>query len=287
MAPLEAITYSFLFGLVHGILPDEHTWPITFSYAIGGASGRSGMKAGFYFSLAFTIQRMMISELANLALAPFLLSRDISGIVYLLVGAVMAGAGYIVLRRNRYPHLHPLQTHHEEPGEAEVLADPAARSSTPRSTPPVRWTLVHGFIAGFGFGGFSVFINTIAAPAMPRPWLGFLPGLVYGLGTMIVLVLIGGTLDFLLRRVRRLTLKEIQQLGARTGGRTLLFGGVLFAVAGLFTLLDRGGHLPVETGKLLIGVFLVFIFVPVMGYSWWEVRAGRGPGKVRRPNIRL
>ena len=38
MAPLEALTYSFLFGLLHGILPDEHTLPITFSYAIGGAT---------------------------------------------------------------------------------------------------------------------------------------------------------------------------------------------------------------------------------------------------------
>jgi hypothetical protein len=35
MIPLEALIYSFLFGLLHGILPDEHTWPITFSYAIG------------------------------------------------------------------------------------------------------------------------------------------------------------------------------------------------------------------------------------------------------------
>ena len=74
MNVLEALTYSFLFGLLHGILPDEHTWPITFSYAIGGASGKEGMKAGLYFSGAFTVQRLAVSELAYLALAPFLLS---------------------------------------------------------------------------------------------------------------------------------------------------------------------------------------------------------------------
>jgi hypothetical protein len=61
MAPLEALTYSFLFGLLHGILPDEHTWPITFNYAIGSTSGREGMKAGFYFSAAFTGQRACLS----------------------------------------------------------------------------------------------------------------------------------------------------------------------------------------------------------------------------------
>ncbi|MDA8433085.1 MAG: hypothetical protein M0Z60_08985, partial [Nitrospiraceae bacterium] len=72
MTPLIALLYSFLFGLLHGILPDEHTWPITFSYAIGGASGREGMKAGLYFAAAFTLQRTLVSELAYLALAPFL-----------------------------------------------------------------------------------------------------------------------------------------------------------------------------------------------------------------------
>src|SRR5512135_2431714 len=106
MSPLEALLYSFLFGLLHGILADEHTWPITFSYAIGGASGREGMKAGLYFSAAFTVQRMLLSELAYLTLAPFLLSAKITGIVYIVVGTVMSAAGAVVLRRNRYPHVH-------------------------------------------------------------------------------------------------------------------------------------------------------------------------------------
>jgi len=41
--------------MLHGITPDEHTWPITFSYAVGEYSTRGGMKAGFLFSLGFTI----------------------------------------------------------------------------------------------------------------------------------------------------------------------------------------------------------------------------------------
>ncbi|MGO9137848.1 MAG: hypothetical protein ACLP9S_05410 [Syntrophales bacterium] len=102
MSPFEALVYSFSLGLLHGILPDEHTWPITFSYAIGGASGKEGMKAGLYFSLAFTVQRMLVSELAYLALAPFLLSQVFEGVVYAVVGFVMSVAGLIVLRKNRY-----------------------------------------------------------------------------------------------------------------------------------------------------------------------------------------
>ena len=43
---------AFLLGIVHGITPDEHTWPITFSYAIGGYSTARGLRAGLLFSAA-------------------------------------------------------------------------------------------------------------------------------------------------------------------------------------------------------------------------------------------
>src|SRR4030042_5262321 len=195
MTPLSAVFYSLLFGLLHGVLPDEHTWPITFSYAIGSGSGREGMKAGLFFSAAFTVQRALLSEAAYLALAPFLLSPTINGVVYLVVGLAMTVAGALVLRQNLYPHFHLLGHHHEEAKEIETTRQVLTRQHTepagPTATLPVKWTLIHGFLAGFGFGGFSLFVNTVAAPAMRSPWLGFLPGLVYGLGTMIMLVVIG------------------------------------------------------------------------------------------------
>ena len=56
---------AFLLGIVHGVTPDEHTWPITFSYAVGGYSTRRGLRAGLLFSLAFAIQAGLASELAH------------------------------------------------------------------------------------------------------------------------------------------------------------------------------------------------------------------------------
>jgi hypothetical protein len=275
MTPPEALTYSFLFGLLHGILPDEHTWPITFSYAIGSASGKEGIKAGFYFSAAFTVQRMIISELAYLALAPFLLSPEINGIVYGAVGLTMSAAGMMVLRKNRYPHLHLRVDWHKMPTEDSVAPkDPANLSGSPVA-PPLRWTLIHGFIAGFGFGGFSLFINTVAAPAMLSPWLGFVPGLLFGLGTMIMLGAIGGLFGTFLRWTHSLSPEEIKRIGAQTGGRTLFFGGLLFVVAGIAILLGLEGHLPVDTGYLLIGLFMIMVAVPAFVHSWKEVLAAR------------
>ena len=262
MTPLTAVVYSFLFGLLHGVLPDEHTWPITFSYAIGGASGRDGIKAGLYFSAAFTVQRMLLSEVAYLALAPFLLSPTINGIVYIVVGLAMSAAGALVLRKNRYPHLHLLGHHHET-------------TTTATAPPPARWTIVHGFIAGFGFGGFSLFVNTVAAPAMGSAWLGFVPGLVFGLGTMIMLVVIGYVFGASMRWTHLLTEHEIKQIGSQTGGRTLFFGGILFGVFGIVTLLGWDRNLPVDAGYVLIGLFMLVVAVPAFIYTLKGVLAAR------------
>jgi hypothetical protein len=280
MTPVTAVIYSFLFGLLHGVLPDEHTWPITFSYAIGGATGREGMRAGLLFSAAFTVQRTLLSEVAFLALAPFLLSPKINGIVYVVVGLAMSIAGAIVLRRNRYVHLHLLGHHHQEAREMGTSASILSRAHDPSAVPvtappPPRWTIIHGFIAGFGFGGFSLFVNTVAAPAMRSPWLGFLPGLVFGLGTMIMLVVIGFLFGSAMRWTHKLSEQEIKHIGSQTGGRTLFFGGALFALFGLGTLLGLDQFLPVDTGYLLIGGFMVFIAVPAFVYSVREVVRAR------------
>jgi len=141
------------------------------------------------------------------------------------------------------------------------------------SAPPARWALIHGFLAGFGFGGLSLFINTIAAPAMPNPWLGFLPGLFYGLGTMITLVIIGLLFGAFLHWAGTLTVREVQWIGAKTGGRTLFFGGILFGVAGIVTLLGLERHLPLDAGYTIMGIFMFIVALPAFLYSWKEVKA--------------
>jgi sulfite exporter TauE/SafE len=281
VTPSSALAYSFLFGLLHGVLPDEHTWPITFSYAIGAGSSRSGMRAGLYFSAAFTLQRMIISEASYLALAPYLLRPSINGIVYFVVGAVMSAAGIVVLRGGSFPHIHLVGHHHDEPAEMEsslgILSrhhDPAAGPAS--STPPIRWTLVHGFVAGFGFEGFSLFVNTVAAPAMPNAWLGFIPGLLFGLGTMVMLIVIGAAFGASLRMIRRFTPEQIARIGSRTGARTLLYGGLLFMAAGALTLVAWAHGHPLALGSTLIVLFLVVVAVPSLLLSIHDVQRNAG-----------
>src|SRR5579875_4190875 len=90
---------AVVLGMLHGITPDEHTWPITFSYSIGSYSTRGGMRAGLFFSLAFTLQRAIASELAYFALAGFLTRPGAEQVVYVVVGIVMLLSGYFILYR--------------------------------------------------------------------------------------------------------------------------------------------------------------------------------------------
>lgn len=281
MTAPEAVAYSFLFGLLHGVLPDEHTWPITFSYAVGGASGKQGMKAGLYFSSAFTVQRMLLAELSRLALAPFLISERINAIVYMVVGALMSLAGAIVLKRNRYPHLH-IAAHIEKIPEVSRLA--SISPERPTAPPPLHWTLVHGFVAGFGFGGFSVFVNTVAAPSIANPWLGFLPGLCFGIGTMITIAAISSLFGASLKWAKSFDQAEITQIGTQTGGRTLFFGGILFCAAGIVNTFGVDRFLPFDTGYLLVTLFMLFIVIPAFVFSIREARAAARSGGRRQGN---
>jgi hypothetical protein len=90
---------------------------------------------------------------------------------------------------------------------------------------------------------------------------------------MLMLILIGDLFGTALRLAHSLTTQEIRRIGAQTGGRTLFFGGLLFAIAGALNLLNLERHLPVDVGVLLIGLFMVGVAIPAFVYSWKEVIA--------------
>jgi ABC-type nickel/cobalt efflux system permease component RcnA len=274
---------SFGYGLLHGLLPDEHTWPITFSYAIGNATGRQGVRSGFYFSLAFTIQRALASELAYLLLAPWLTKEATNPAVDLVVGAVMALAGWYIIRNKKYPHLHFLGHHHEQSESVEqnrsVFSFLHHPSNGSRSDAiPTHWAMIHGFIAGFGFGPFALFIYTTAAPHMSSPWTGFLPGLLFGLGTMVMLMILGGIFGTALRITRRFNEDEIRTIGFNTGSQTLLWGGLVFFLGGVYSFAELAFGRSVDIGNLLIALVMVGVALPVLSYSVWKVLHCRKTG---------
>jgi len=253
---------AFLLGIVHGITPDEHTWPITFSYAVGGYSTRRGLRAGLIFSLAFTAQRALASELAYLGLAHVFVGYPSLGYgVYVVVGCVMAWAGWSIQHGKPLPFFHPHA--HEE------------QWNDPRPWMPA----VHGFIAGWGFGAFAIIIYTVLAPSMPSAAWGWLPGALFGLGTTVVQAVAGAGIGYWLSRRKKISDPAvIRRIGLRAASRTLKLGGLAFVGGGLFGLLmPRAASQAIDTGIRIhnlhtIGLPFVLVVGVVLGIGITSVR---------------
>ncbi len=218
---LAAVITAFLLGMVHGVTPDEHTWPITFSYSVGSYSSKGGMKAGFLFSLAFTLQRAIASELAFFALVGFQLATRWGFEVYAVVGLVMLFSGLYVLRKGNSWHLLTFHrhSHRHSHDAATILQEP-----TPM---PKYMPLVHGFIAGWGVGAFAIIIYTALAPDMPSAWVGWVPGALFGLGTMVMQIILGSLFGTWMAH-RNLSAKARAYVARKMSARTLAGGGVGF-----------------------------------------------------------
>jgi sulfite exporter TauE/SafE len=215
---------AFLLGIVHGITPDEHTWPITFSYAVGGYSTWRGLRAGLIFSLAFAAQQALGSELAYLGLAHWFTFEAFDQIIYVVVGVIMLAAGVFVMGRGVLPHLH-LPGHTLGHGD-----DPQPQELKP-------WMpAVHGFVAGWGLDAFSAIIYTTLAPAMPSPATGWLPGFVFGLGTLCVQAAAGATFGLWAARLG-MPAEAIRSIALKTAARTLTWGGCAFVALGVIGIL--------------------------------------------------
>jgi uncharacterized membrane protein YsdA (DUF1294 family) len=224
------------------------------------------MKAGLFFSAAFTLQRALASQLAYFALAGFLMHSGEEEWLYIVVGFIMFVSGYFIRYRNKVLHLLPWfdKWLPSVPEEGQVV--------------PVKLALIHGFVAGWGTGAFATIIYTVISPAMPFPWLGFLPGLLFGLGTMAMQILIGALFGRWMAR-QKLDHKAKAFVGRFVAGNTLLYGGILFALVGALgkwfpalTNWSVATGIPVHNlDSINIGLLLVIAVVGgAGGASFWH-----------------
>lgn len=264
--------FAFILGILHGITPDEHTWPITFSYSVGSYSTRGGMKSGFAFSLGFTLQRSILTTLGYLGFAVIYRTYNLDGLVYILVGFFMFIAGSYVLK-GKYLHL-PLdkifggQKHHHN--EAERL--PIHELENTLRPVPIKMATLHGLIAGFGFGAYATIITFILAPQVPGLIYAPLVGFFFGVGTMCMQIILGAAFANIMR-VKKFTLDELKYMGRSTASRALYYGGLAFIVIGLLVVffpflnsfsVSTGVPIP-NLDSIGITLFIVIIVVGVIG----------------------
>ena len=271
---LAIVGISLLLGIIHGITPDEHTWPITFSYAIGSYSTKRGLRAGLIFSAAFTLQRAIASELAYLGLSRIYTFASLNDFVYIFVGALMAIAGFFIVSKKSILHFDlPFFRKHSQ-GDTKT----SEWLNDPRPWMPA----VHGFVAGWGFGAFAIILYTVLAPATHSATLAWIPGALFGIGTMLVQMLLGGLFGFISAR-KGLDQQAIRRVALRTAGNTLIYGGMAFIAAGMLStafpaLLNKGlatGLHVKSLGHIGLPFILVIICVAVIGIGTMIIQTRR------------
>ncbi len=148
-----------IIGIIHGLKPDEHTWPITVSYGlmqrdINGVIAAVSVFAGA-LTLVWTIMSALIGQLLNLINTSIL-----DPYIDILVGLTMMGvAAYLVFGNH---------------GHAEEVR-----------TADYKLIWIHGLTAAFGGDFFIVLIlTTILVPTISTG-LSFLIGFAFGLGSWL------------------------------------------------------------------------------------------------------
>lgn len=283
---LVILIISFILGLLHGSTPDEHTWPITFSYSVGSYSTKRGMKAGFAFSAGFTAQRALLTTLGFLGLATIFRVYRVEGPVYVAVGVAMFIAGSRVLK-GTYLHLpfdsflHRIIKDKDKDlisglGHHTYAAERASPRYLALHAVSMKMALVHGVIAGFGFGTYATIITFVLSPQVPGLIYAPLPGLFFGLGNMVMQIIFGALFAHF-AKVKKLSETDLCYLGRYTAGKTLYYGGILFAISGFFiTLFPELSDFEITTGISIpnidaigLGTGLVLIVVGLIGI--WSI----------------
>ncbi|TRM81827.1 hypothetical protein DJ522_07680, partial [Sulfolobus sp. F3] len=127
---------------------------------------------------------------------------------------------------------------------------------------------------GFGFGAYASIITFVLAPQLPSVIYAPLPGLFFGLGTMLMQIIFGSIFGNILR-LKKLTEEQISYIAKKTAGRVLYYGGIVFVIVGLliiaFPIIDNfaiptGNPIP-NLDAIDIGFLLIVSVVGLIGIS--------------------
>ena len=160
-------------GIIHGLKPDEHTWPITVSYGLMQRNVQGVITAVSVFAGALTLVWTLMSALVG-ELMSLLNTSVLDPYVDIIVGLTMIGvAAYLVFGKH-------------EDGHDVKTAD-------------YRLIWIHGLAAAFGGDFFIVLILTVAIAPVITTGLSFLVGFMFGFGswlaqTIIVLAIYKGVI---------------------------------------------------------------------------------------------
>jgi len=199
----------FILGLIHGLTPCEHTWPIIFAYVASERKWIKGLLASIFFVGPALLPWTLIAGFSGF-LGSVIWKESYEIYVNLLLGILMIIFGLYTLRFLKVPHLH-----------IKGCCDEKPRRISLRQLP------IYGFIFGFAPCAPVLMVYAMAAE-LHTAFLGLLSGLFFGLGTMISLASIGGILGGGFQFAEEKSRKDLSKICAKiSGGILILFGAWL------------------------------------------------------------
>ena len=203
----------FIIGFIHGIKPDEHTWPITIPYALVQKDLKRAVLASFVFTgaltLIWTILSFMVSQILSLLTNPEMLTP------YATVAAgttMIAVASLFIIKTKKNGN----------------------KIGTDHSVPDYRYIWIHGLAASFGGDFFVVLVlSSVLLGSVIPVSLGFLIGFLFGIGSMIAqsIFVIAAYKGF------NLLIKNANLI-ARSGILSLLFLGIFLVSLGIINFIN-------------------------------------------------
>lgn len=201
-----------ILGIIHGLKPDEHTWPITIPYAISQKSLRKGILASVVFTGALTLIWTLLSALTSQVLNLLSDPESLSPYADLIAGSTMiAVASLFIFKQNKMEKINI---------DGSVAPD-------------YKYIWIHGLAAAFG-GDFIVVLLLSAfllGSSLPLQ-LGFLIGLLFGIGSMLAQTSVVYAVYKGFRRILKNT-----DLMAKAGVLSLFFLGIFLALIGMISLI--------------------------------------------------
>ena len=97
----------FILGLVHGLTPDEHTWPIVFAYILSNSRNKrkAVLKMVLLFVCAAAVPWITISGVSSY-LGSVIWKEGYEIYVHFILGFAMIITGLYILQFFKIPHLH-------------------------------------------------------------------------------------------------------------------------------------------------------------------------------------
>ena len=202
----------FVVGIIHGLKPDEHTWPITISYAMMQRTVIDAVKSTVVFGMALTTVWTALSALVGQVMGLGLASGVFNPQVDVVVGLTMIGVALFYLYKSK-----------------EKGPDADGGGTAVASAPDFKLIWIHGTAAAFGGDFFVVLLLSATAATISPGVPTFVVGLLFGTAsTLAQLVIVLLAYRGLIKSVKQ------PQLLVNAGKLSLLFLGAFMIGLGIY-----------------------------------------------------